>query len=146
MSFASLSRAFPLPYLRARSNPGEALSVQGAAVALNNALPRPPGLAKKPPMPGQFEPQEIFLQWYGQFAHPNGALAAIQSLRARLSYSGPSENVEQAIADLAPLVGAQGSRSEKYMGEGPDDLWLWPEISLVLEAKTGNERTLQERC
>jgi len=47
--------------------------------------------------------------------------------------------------ELAPLLGALGSRPEREYGEGPDDLWLWPDISLVIEAKTGNEESLHKK-
>src|SRR5262249_32649228 len=37
--------------------------------------------------------------------------------------------------DLATLIGAKGSRPEKTLGRGPDDLWLWSDSSAVIEAK-----------
>jgi hypothetical protein len=42
-------------------------------------------------------------------------------------------------------LGAIGSRPEKELGEGPDDLWLWPEISFVMEAKNENQDSLHKK-
>jgi hypothetical protein len=84
------------------------------------------------------------MEWFKQFENPNGAIAAVQELRVRLSFDSSPANMEQALCDLAHLLGAQGSRPEKEYGEGPDDLWLWPDVSLVIEAKNQNQNTLHK--
>ena len=41
-------------------------------------------------------------------------------------------------------MGAKGFRPEKDFDGGPDDLWLWPEMSLVIEAKNMNKEFLHK--
>lgn len=126
------------------TDPGEALRTQAAAHEKNRILLCPPGAAPKSASVKKFKAQSVALDWFRQFSHANGAIAAIQELRARLSYSTSAGTIEQAVMDLAPLLGAIGSRPEREFGEGPDDLWLWPEISLVMEAKSQNEESLHK--
>lgn len=87
----------------------------------------PPSIVKRPKKGKKFSVQSIILNWLKQFANPNGAIASIQDLKARLSFDMPPACIEQALCDLAPLLGAEGSRPEKEYGQGPDDLWLWPD-------------------
>lgn len=47
---------------------------------------------------------------------------------------------EQSLKDLAAYLGAAGARPEHEQGEGPDGLFAWPTMNLVIEAK--NERRL----
>lgn len=124
---------------------GEALEVQRSAFEHNKSMICPPGIVKRPKKGKKFSAQSIILNWLKQFANPNGAIASIQDLKARLSFDMPPACIEQALCDLAPLVGAEGTRPEKEYGQGPDDLWLWPDISLVIEAKTQNEYSLHKR-
>lgn len=126
-------------------DPGEALEVQRSAYENNKSMICPPGVVKRPKTGIKFSVQTIILNWFKQFANANGAIASIQELKARLSFDMPPEHIEQALCDLAPLLGAEGTRPEKEYGQGPDDLWLWPDISLVIEAKTQNEDSLHKR-
>jgi len=121
------------------NNPGEALEIQRSAYEKNNSMYCPPAVTRRPIATGKLDSQATVLEWYRQFENPNGAIAAIQELRTRLVYSGTPETLEQAILELAPLLGTQGSRPEREFGEGPDDLWLWPSMSLVIEAKNEDE-------
>ena len=127
------------------ANPGEALQVQRAAYEKNNSMFCPPGVVLRPVTNSKFDSQAIILEWFKEFENPNGTIAAIQDLRARLSYNGSPEAFEQAVLDLAQLVGARSFRPEKEFGEGPDDLWLWPSVSLVIEAKNENKKTLHKK-
>jgi hypothetical protein len=127
-------------------NGGDALEVQCAAFEKNHLMFCPPsGIIRKPPIPTQFDVQTTLLKWYKAFENPNGAVAAIQELRANLSYNVRPNTIEQAIMDLAPLLGAKGYRPEKEFGEGPDNLWIWPSICLIIEAKTENKETLHKK-
>lgn len=117
-------------------NEAEALKLQAAAHLKNHRMFAPPrGTALRPVDPAFVEVPAAILRWYAGFDNPNGAVAAVQALRARLSFGASPETFEQATADLAEVVGAHGSRPERDCGEGPDDLWLWPDISLVIECK-----------
>ena len=53
--------------------------------------------------------------------------------------------IEQALCELAPLLGAKGSRPEKEDGKGPDGLWLWQDFSLVIEVKNENTKSLHKK-
>lgn len=124
---------------------GEALQVQRAAFEKNNAMFCPPGVPKRPMPIQKFNTQATILQWFKEFQNPFGAIAAIEDLRARLSYDLSPSVLEQALLDLAPLMGAEGTRPEEQFCEGPDDLWLWPDSSFVIEAKSENEETLHKK-
>lgn len=123
-------------------NPGEYLEIQQAAHEKNSSVLCPPNVSARPISPSLSEIPAIILGWFNQFGNPNGAIAAIQDLRARLSYDGSPETLEQALLELAPLLGADSSRPEKEYGKGPDDLWLWPSTSLVIETKNRNQKSL----
>jgi len=127
------------------ADPGESLEVQRAAYEKNSFMFCPPGVVKHPAYGQKFDTQAVMLAWFREFQNPNGAIAAIEDLRGRLSYDLSPAVLEQSLMDLAPLLGAEGSRPEKEHGEGPDDLWLWPNFSFVVEAKNENETTLHKR-
>lgn len=126
-------------------NSGEALEVQRAAYECNRFMICPPGIIKRPEKVEALDTYTIIMEWYKQFENPNGAIANIQELRTLLSFDLSPAVIEQALCDLAPLLGAQGFRPEKEYGEGPDDLWLWPDSAVVIEAKTQNEDSLHKR-
>jgi hypothetical protein len=118
------------------ANEAEALKLQVAAHSKNQRMfPPPKGSALRPVDPGRVEVPVAILRWFGSFENPNGAVAAVTALRSRLSFSVSHLTFEQGVADLAEIVGAQGSRPELEFGEGPDDLWLWSDLSLVIECK-----------
>jgi len=127
------------------ADPGESFEVQRAAYEKNGFMFCPPGVVKRPAPIRKFTTQAVMLAWFKEFQNPNGAIAAIEDLRGRLSYDLSPAVLEQSLMDLAQLLGAEGSRPEKDHGEGPDDLWLWPDFSLVVEAKNENENTLERR-
>ena len=127
------------------AEPGESLEVQRAAYEKNDLMLCPPGVVKRPVSAKRLDTQAVMLAWFREFQHPNGAIAAIEDLRGRLSYDLSPAVLEQSLVDLAPLLGAEGSRPERERGEGPDDLWLWPDVSFVVEAKSENETTLHKK-
>src|SRR5262249_19526411 len=59
-------------------------------------------------------------------------------------YERSPKTMERAIVELAPLLGAGGSRPEEDFDEGPDDLWIWPNLNLVIEVKNQNQDTLHK--
>jgi len=126
-------------------NQGEALEVQRAAYENNNCMICPPAVVVRPATGNNVSVQARVHEWFQQFANPNGAIAAIQDLRARLSFAMSVNTIEQAICDLAALLGAKGSRPERDFGKGPDDMWMWPDLALVIEAKTNNENSIHKR-
>ena len=122
----------------------ESLRTQHAAHALDRTLFRPPELVKRPTKAGQLDGAAIFLRWYQNFTDGNGAIAAFHDIRLRAMYSNSAGTVEQAFAELAAILGAEGSRPEKEFGEGPDILWIWAGQPVVIEAKTGNLERLHK--
>lgn len=126
-------------------NPGDALEKQRAAYEKNNSMFRPPTIVRRPSALDRFDVQGKIINWFREFVNPNGAIAAIQDLRARLSYAASPNTIEEAIKELAQLLGAVGSRPEKELREGPDNLWLWSELSLVIEVKNENKETLHKK-
>lgn len=127
------------------ANPEEYLEIQQAAYEKNNSVFCPPSVTLRPTLLTISESSSQIIEWFKQFENPNGAIAAIQDLRARLSYDASPESFEQALLELAPLLGAKGTRPEKEFGKGPDDLWLWPSINLVIEAKNQNKHSLHKK-
>jgi len=125
---------------------GKALEIQRSVFDSDRTLLRPPAAsARRPSSRGSNTSAQIIRTWFGEFSNPNGALAAIEEFRTRLSFARSPDRIEEALKDLAYLVGAEGSRPEKELGEGPDVLWLWGEESLVIEAKTQNKNSLHKK-
>ena len=48
----------------------------------------------------------------------------------------PADVVEQGLLELGQVLGASSSRPEKETGRGPDNLWLFDDVGLCLEAKS----------
>ncbi len=105
----------------------------------------PPTGTRKPPAPSELSAEKAVLNWFGQFENPNGAIAAIGEIRGRLAYTNSPSTVEQALCDLAALIGAKGSRPENEISEGPDGLWLWPKEGFVIEAKSDRDHSLHKK-
>lgn len=126
-------------------DPAKALEIQQGAFFKNTSVNCPPSVVKRPLIAGKSEQGEILSLWLKSFENPNGAIAAIQELKSNLNYNKGYKKVEQALMDLAPIIGAEGSRPEKEYNEGPDCLWLWSNQALVLEAKNENEKTLHKK-
>lgn len=126
-------------------DPAKALSVQQSAFGKNTTINRPPSVVKRPAIPGTASQAKIFHSWFKSFENPNGAIASLQELRMKLNYNSGYKQVEQALMDLAPLLGAKGSRPETEFNEGPDCLWLWPQLAFIIEAKNENEKKLHKK-
>jgi hypothetical protein len=115
---------------------GGALQTQAAAHAKNSRMLLPPsGTIMRPEEGDRADAATAVLQWYSGFKNVNGAVAAFQDVRGRLSFNVSADTMEQALMDLAVFVGAVGSRPEHTLGRGPDDLWLFNDASFVIEAK-----------
>ena len=127
-------------------DPGKALEMQRFAYEKNSTTFCPPGgVVLRPPDPGKFESSALALAWYKSFDNPNGAIAELQTLRAQLSYDVSPKTLVHAIIDLARPLGARGSSPEEIFGEGPDNLWLWSDISFVIEVKNERQKTLPKK-
>ncbi len=126
-------------------DPGAALNAQSRAYALNPLTFRPPPSAGKVAVGKKFPVQERFLTRLKQFENPSNATAFLESLRARLGMGVSSDTMENALMELAAFLGAEGLRPEEDYKRGPDVLWLWPDLGLVIEAKNERRRSLPKK-
>lgn len=126
-------------------DPGKSFEIQRAAFDRDRALFCPPSVAKRPRTSDGELPQAVITEWFKDYANPNGAIAAIEDLRARLSFGSTVASLEGALSELGVLVGAATCRPERELNDGPDVLWLWPDVSLVIEAKSQNLTSIHEK-
>ena len=115
---------------------GAALEIQKAAFRKNDRMcPPPMGVVERPPQLTKSQTASLVLSWYNGFVNPNGAIAQLEELKAKLSFESTVETLEQALDDLSKVFGAEGLRPEKQYRRGPDNLWAWPEFAWVIEVK-----------
>lgn len=126
-------------------DPAKALTIQQGAFYKNTSVNCPPAVLRRPLISGKADQGKIVCSWLKSYENPNGAIATLQELRGRLNYNNGYKKVEQALLDLACILGAEGSRPENEFNEGPDCLWLWSNLALVIEAKNENEKTLHKK-
>lgn len=113
---------------------GEALKIQAAAYAASRTVLRPPvGVAARPAR--NEEVAVRLLDHVRSYSSMNGLVAAYDALRSELSFNLPHTRFEALFHDLGSFLGADSSRPEHELGEGPDNLWLWTGLSLVVEVK-----------
>jgi len=121
------------------TDPGRALELQNSAHEIDRDLLRPAaGTVKRrmtPPTVGQ--PAAI-TKFYADFENPNAFLALLETIKAGLSFETEPHLFEHSLKQLAAYLGAEGLQPEHEQGEGPDDLFAWPTMTFVIEAK--NER------
>jgi len=115
-------------------DPAEAMRVQAAAFSTSSSVLRPPtGTAVRPPLVRDAATRLIELA--RQHTTPNGLIAQFDALRSRLTFDSTSSEFELAIQELGDFLGAESRRPEKEDREGPDNLLIWAELSIVAEAK-----------
>lgn len=85
------------------------------------------------------------LRFLRESANGNELVIRIHTICDRLVFGVESELFEQALAEVAKVIGVSSSRPEKMVGRGPDCLWLGPDGTfLVIEAKDEVELTRTE--
>jgi Helicase C-terminal domain/Type III restriction enzyme, res subunit len=117
---------------------GKALSLHRSAYELSNLLPRPAELPDRKYARSVEQVGNIKAK-FGEYSNPQGAVAALQELKAKLAFGNNAECVERALRDLGEFLGAASSRPEKETARGPDVLWLFDSVAFCIEAK--NEKT-----
>jgi len=123
-----------------------ALSMQKKAFDLNSSLLLPPEGVQYHKMADRTETQaSSALGFLRESANGNELVIRIHTICDRLVFGVESELFEQALAEVAKVIGISSSRPEKTVGRGPDCLWLGPDGTfLVIEAKDEVELTRTE--
>jgi hypothetical protein len=115
-------------------DPGESMKLQAVAYAGSRVALRPPiGASAKPPRYEDAAARMLALA--KKYSSRNGLVAAFAALRAELAFDLPPSRFEALLQQLGEYFGADSSRPENETGHGPDNLFLWADLSLVAEAK-----------
>ena len=119
------------------SSPEHAMRLQQSAFAANRNLPRPKVIAPYEPLPVPGPQAEAIVSHISQFKNRRGCLAEFDEMVSHLVREASSNQFEQALTDLAEVLGFVGERPERYDPKGPDVLWIVNEkVGLVIEAKS----------
>jgi hypothetical protein len=122
-----------------------ALSMQRKAFDLNSSLLLPPDGVQYHKMADRTGTQaSAALAFLRQFDNANDLVIRIHTICDRLVFGVAADLFEQAVDDVAMVIGISSSRPEKTFGRGPDCLWLGSDGTfLVIEAKdeVGLDRT-----
>lgn len=137
-----LQRLARVAYL---SNPAEAMKIQQSARERNRTLAIPVSMPCKPRVLGGKTVAEKLLAWFGKFSNPDAAVLEARKISDALDLEQSPAKVEAAIAQLGDALGAESSRPEEEYRLGPDNLWFWGNLVLVIEAKSGNEVSLHKK-
>ncbi|MBK8482304.1 MAG: hypothetical protein IPL40_14255 [Proteobacteria bacterium] len=143
MDAASPSESVAAGYLQllanftVESDPGGAAKLQKAAFTKNRVgiFRPPPGIVLKPADPGRWEVAAAIIKKLGSYSDGNGIVAHFHTIKSSLAFDVPAQRFEAALEELFGLLGVDSTRPEKELAEGPDNLALWPVLSLVIEAK-----------
>lgn len=116
-------------------DPGTAAAGYRSAFELNSLLPRPGQLPDK--SYSRIGKQAALVRDYIQnYTSVNAAISRLEEIRAKLSYAALADVVEEGLHELGQALGAGSSRPEKETGRGPDNLWIFEDIGLCIEAKS----------
>lgn len=115
--------------------PGQAATLYRGAFQINSILPRPSQMPDRKYL--KVREQAVNLRLHLQeFTGANAAISRLEEIRSKLAYSGDSDLVEQGLYELGEILGATSNRPEKETGRGPDVLWIFDDVTLVIEAKS----------
>jgi len=115
-------------------DPGESMKIQASAYKTSRLVCRPPRSTVARPHK-QNDAGKRIVDLAKSYRMPNGLSAAFSTLRAKLSFELSSSKFEACIQDLGRYLGAESTRPEHEQGEGPDNLFLWTDTAVVIEAK-----------
>lgn len=116
-------------------DPAQAATVYGAVFAMNSNFARPPMVADKKFQ--RLRDQAVAVAaYYALFDTPNAALAKLEEIKSKLSFGMPADVVERGLYELGAALGAESSRPEKETDRGPDNLWIFDDAALCIEAKS----------
>jgi hypothetical protein len=124
------------------TDPVAANALQASAREDNRAAFRPLGFQPSRAQSKANRPQgELARQWLvDRYTSPDRLLLSVEALLDRLRPDpATTADFERAMAELAQLLGFEGSRPEQEEGVGPDVLWSLGELRyLVIECKSGS--------
>lgn len=106
-----------------------------AAFEINSNFPRPDQVVDK--RFARVSEQAVDVAaYFGKFISANAALARLNEIKAKVSFGMPADVVEQGLHELGQALGASSARPEKETGRGPDNLWLFDDVAICIEAKS----------
>jgi hypothetical protein len=123
----------------------EGFAIQQSAYNLNRSTSLPPAIIRRPLQPGNKTHAELVREHFQTFDNPNGAIAELHKLKINIDYSNNYKIVEAALSELGKILGAQVSRPDNEFHIGPDNLWLYGDLNIILEAKNENQKTLHKK-
>lgn len=126
-------------------NPVEAMKLQRSARSKNLSVSIPPEMPRRLAPPKAVNCAEKMCAWLNTFSSLNAAVLEVKSISDSLDFSQHYKKVESALKKLGEALGADSSRPEEEINEGPDNLWFWGNLGLVIEAKSGNEKSLHKK-
>jgi replicative superfamily II helicase len=110
--------------------------LQRQAYAHNRNLIRPKILPAYRPLPTPSAQAVAIVSQLDNYRLRRGFLQSFEECIAHLHPNASANQFEQALADLAIMIGFSSERHDEN-GEGPDVLWLLPnKVGLVIEAKS----------
>lgn len=121
-------------------DPSEAQQIQKRANFANSGLLRPLAGVRYERLKAASRPQgEQASSWLqNRYSSGNDLLLGFNAVLHDLDWGPRTLQFEQAVRDLADLVGHVGQRPEDALGRGPDNLWALRDGSFyVIEAKSG---------
>ena len=128
------------------SNRVSALEKQLKAHELNPHLLKPPdGVTYRKLQAKHSEQGYAVLDWVQQSNEPNALVSRATVVLESLTFGIPHDSFEQALSDLAGILGFQSHRPDDQFGRGPDVLWRMTDGHyLIIEAKNQIEDGRQE--
>ena len=122
-----------------------AMEKQLKAHDLNRSLLKPPrGITYRKMQLKKTDQVYAIIEWMKKSNEPNALVSKAGEILDRLSFGISSERFEEALSELAEIIGFQSQRPDKETGRGPDVLWCMTDGRyLVIEAK--NQVKLQRQ-
>lgn len=124
-------------------DPAGATDVYRVAFETNSMFPRPDQAVDKR-FTRLTEQAVDAAAYFGKFISANAALARLDEIKAKLSFGMPADVVEQGLHELGQALGATSARPEKETGRGPDNLWLFDDVALCIEAKSEKKAAISK--
>jgi hypothetical protein len=115
--------------------PGTAVDAYRAVFDMNSNFPRPEKVADRK-FTKMNDQAVAVCSYFSEFVSANAAIARLDEIRGKLSFSLPADVVEQGLYELGVALGATSNRPEKQTGRGPDVLWIFDDIAYCIEAKS----------